>query len=87
MGPASNQPACPRILIPTETYLQASVSLSAQISCESHHDTFVDKTKGALCEYLEDGVQEQCCGEGEGHEILQPPFRVWMQGVGQLQCH
>jgi len=31
-----------------ETHLQASVSSKANISCESHHDTVVDKTKGAL---------------------------------------
>jgi len=82
VGPAWNQHACLRFLFPTETHLQASVSSSVNISYESHHDTFVDKTKEALCEYLADGAQKQCCGEGEGHELIQPLFRVWVQGVG-----
>jgi len=69
-----------------ETHLQASVSSRANFSCESHHDTFVDKTKGTLCDYLADGAQKQCCGEGEGHELIQPLFIVLVQGVGQLPC-
>jgi hypothetical protein len=43
--------------------------------------------KGALCEYLADAAQKQCCGEGEDHERTQPLFRVWVQGVGQLPWH
>jgi hypothetical protein len=90
VGPAWNQRACLKISLPhwkKKTHLQASVSSSANISCESHHDNFVDKTKGALCEYLADGAQKQRCGEGEGHELIHPLLRVWVQGVGELPCH